>query len=111
MSLAFPARFGGKQKDEVAECQREHLLLECQALLSDDPTPYAAPLAELERHLVLLLAPKESLHPQDPANILLALEARFADGVAELERAGYSAEGLSVYAFWHKLGRLQKKAK
>jgi hypothetical protein len=57
---------------------------------------------------VALLAP-QSLHPQDPSNALLALERAYQDGVAELERAGHRAEGLTVYEYLHRLGHLEKK--
>lgn len=87
---------------------RERLLLECDALLSDEPERYAAPLEELSQQLVALLAP-QSLHPADNQNALLALERAYEDGVAELERAGHPAAGMSVYVFLHRLQGLEKR--
>jgi hypothetical protein len=91
-----------------AEHLREHLLLECKALLSDEPEAFAAPLDELWRLLVSLLAPR-SLHPQDAGNALLALERAYADGVAELEQAGHDTRGMNVFDFLHRLSFLERK--
>jgi hypothetical protein len=84
------------------------LVLECQALLSDEPEQFASPLAELSRLLMQQLAPS-SLHPQDSQNALLRLERAFADGVAELERAGCRTEGISTFDYFHRLQHLEKK--
>jgi hypothetical protein len=92
-----------------AEHLRDHLVLECQALLSDEPEQFASPLAELSRLLMQQLAPA-SLHPLDSQNALLRLERAFADGVAELERAGYRTEGISVFDFFHRLSHLELRA-
>jgi hypothetical protein len=82
--------------------------LECESLLSEEPERYEAPLDEISRQLVALLAP-QSLHPQDTGNQLLALERAFEDGVAELERAGHPTVGMSVFVFLHRLQALEKK--
>lgn len=87
---------------------RERILLECEALLSDDPERYAGPLEEISQQLLALLAPR-SLHPQDAGNALLALERAYQDGIAELERAGHPTESMSVYVFLHRLQALDKK--
>ncbi len=74
---------------------------------SDTPEQYAGPLAELSQLLVQQLAPA-ALSPQDPGNLVLLLEKRFYEGVAELERGGYTAEGISTFQYWYKLDYLEK---
>jgi hypothetical protein len=85
------------------------LALECQALLADDATAYEAPLAELSRSLVRQLAPQE-LRPQSSRNALLELERAFAEGFAELERAGYRTEGISTFDYMSRLAHLERRA-
>jgi len=63
----------------------------------------------LSRLLLQHLAPT-ALHPQDSQNALLKLERAYADGLAELERAGYRTEGISVFDYFHRLGHLEKRA-
>lgn len=76
--------------------------------MSDEPERYAGPLEEISQQLLALLAP-QSLHPLDSNNALLALERAYEDGIAELERAGHPAAGMSVYTFLHRLQALDKK--
>lgn len=83
-------------------------MLDIEAALSDNPEQYAEPLEQLSQQMVQMLAP-QSLHPEDPNNIVLTMQAAFANGLAELERAGYSAQDLSLYNFWYKLQYLEKK--
>lgn len=87
---------------------REKLLLECDALLSDEPERYTAPLDELGKQLVGLLVP-QSLNPADPGNALLQIERAYQDGVAELERAGHGGREWTVYEYLHRLQLLEKK--
>lgn len=101
-------RFPLTKPDRYAEGLRERLLLECDALLSDEPERYTAPIDELGKQLVGLLVP-QALNPADPSNALLQLERAYQDGVAELERAGHPAEGMSVYVYLHRLQLLEKK--
>ena len=77
-------------------------------MLADDAAPYAAPLSALDKALAQLLA-GPALHPADPANALLSLERAFADGLAELEQAGHTTQGLSLYEYLHKLDYLSRK--
>ena len=103
-------RFPLAKRDGYAETVREKLLLECDALLSDEPERFAGPLDELGRQLVGLLVP-QSLSPADPSNALLQIERAYQDGVAELERAGHGGREWSVYEYLHRLKKLEQREK
>lgn len=93
----------------LLEHRRDLLLLQCDQALADEPAQFEGPLAEISRALLDLLAPKDSLHPQDSQNALLKLERSFAEGFAELEHAGHRTEGISVYNYTYRLAHLEKK--
>jgi hypothetical protein len=79
------------------------LLLECEAVLSEDGLARTAEIADVRAVLVQMMTPPP-LRTGVPHNAVLALERTFENQVAELEthcNCAHAAQ-LSVYQFMHR---------